>query len=82
MAWIETIAESDAEGVLSDLYARMRDPATGAVDNILEIHSLHPEGLKAHFAVYVAAMRGTRGLPKAEREMIALVVSKTNGCHY
>ncbi len=82
MAWIETIDESAAAGVLSDLYARTCDPADGRVDNVLKVHSLHPEGLKAHFDVYRAAMHGTRSLPKAEREMIALVVSKLNGCHY
>lgn len=82
MAWIETIDAAAAEGVLADLYARVRDPATGAVDNILAVHALHPAGLKAHFALYGAAMQGTRGLPKAEREMIALLVSVLNGCHY
>jgi alkylhydroperoxidase family enzyme len=82
LAWIETTDEDAARGVLADLYANVRDPASGAVDNILKVHSLHPEGLKGHFGVYRAAMQGTRGLSKAEREMIALVVSKTNGCHY
>ena len=73
---------ADAGGVLADLYRVMRDPGSGRVDNVLKIHSLHPDGLKAHFSLYRAAMEGTRGLSKAEREMIALVVSKTNGCHY
>ena len=82
MPWIETIDEDDADGVLQDLYRGMRDPGSGRVDNILKVHALHPEGLKAHFAVYRAAMQPTDGLSKAEREMVALVVSKTNGCHY
>ena len=33
-------------------------------------------------ALYTSAMTGTPGLPKLEREMIALVVSRLNGCHY
>ena len=82
MTWIETVDEQDATGVLADLYQAMRDPVSRNVDNILKVHSLHPEGLKAHFAVYRAAMQGTRGFSKAEREMVALVVSKLNGCHY
>ncbi len=82
MTWIDTVDEDDASGVLLDLYQAMRDPESGRVDNILKAHSLHPEGLKAHFAVYRAAMQSTRGLSKAEREMVALVVSKRNGCHY
>lgn len=82
MAWIRTIGPTEAEGELADLYERMRDPRTGQVDNVLAVHSLHPEGLRAHWAVYRAAMRATPGLPAGEREMIAVVVSARNGCHY
>jgi AhpD family alkylhydroperoxidase len=32
--------------------------------------------------LYRQAMRGTRTLRKVEREMIALVVSRVNECHY
>lgn len=48
----------------------------------MRIHSLHPAGLEAHFALYRAVMLGTPSLRKVDREMIALVVSATNGCHY
>jgi alkylhydroperoxidase family enzyme len=58
------------------------DPEYGRVDNILRIHSLHPGGLRTHYELYREAMTGTRTLRKAEREMIALVVSVINGCHY
>jgi alkylhydroperoxidase family enzyme len=82
MAWITTIEESEAEGRLAELYASMLDPEQGRVDNILKVHSLHEAGLEAHFVLYRAVMRGTKTLPKADREMIALVVSRINGCHY
>ncbi len=82
MAWIETIDEADAGEALAALYARAADPRTGALDNIMRIHSLHPAGLDAHLALYSAVMRGTPSLPKVERELIALVVSTANGCHY
>ena len=62
--------------------ARLLIPATDKVDNIMAVHSLDPGSLKAHLALYKQAMRGTESLPKVDREMIALVVSKTNGCHY
>jgi len=45
---------------LADHYRRYKDPATGKVDNILKAHSLSPEGLKAHLAVYLYAMGGTK----------------------
>lgn len=82
MAWIDTVDDGEARGELADLYATMADPETGRVDNVLKIHSLHPAGLRAHWDLYVAAMAGTPGLRKVDREMIALVVSTLNGCHY
>lgn len=84
MAWIETLDEPLPEDrrELAELYERARDPETGAVDHIMSVHSLHPAGLAAHLALYQAVMRGTRTLPKVDRELIALVVSGLNGCHY
>ena len=82
MAWIETTGEAAAGDALGALYARAADPTTGALDNIMRIHSLHPAGLEAHLALYGAVMRGTPSLPKVERELIALVVSAANGCAY
>jgi alkylhydroperoxidase family enzyme len=81
VAWIETDAAGESDELVP-LYRRARDPRSGQVDHILSIHSLHPAGLRAHLELYTAVMRGTQGLPKVEREMIALVVSGLNGCHY
>ena len=81
MAWIRTIEEDDAAGELQELYAQTGRPGD-TVDNILKIHSLHPAGMRAHFGLYRAVMQGTDGLPRVEREMIALTVSAVNGCHY
>ncbi len=82
MAWIQVVSEPPPSQELEKLYAAVADPQSGKVDNILRIHSLHPEGLEAHAHLYRAVMRGTRALPKVEREMIALVVSRINECHY
>lgn len=82
MAWIRTISEDDADPELGSLYDEMLDPASGRVDNIMTIHSLHPKGLLGHHVLYTAVMASTRTLRKVEREMIALVVSRINDCHY
>lgn len=82
MAWIRTVGEDEASGRLAELYAEHTDRESGVVDNILKIHSIAPAGLIAHLELYTVAMRGTPTLRKAEREMIAVVVSKVNGCHY
>lgn len=52
------------------------------MDHILQVHALHPRGLAAHHELYRAVMRGTATLRRAEREMIAVVVSAANACHY
>lgn len=82
MAWIEVTEESEAQGELLELYRAMVDPESSRVDNILKIHSLHPRGLRAHFDLYRGVMASTATLLKVEREIIALVVSGLNGCHY
>lgn len=81
MAWIRVIDEDDADGHLAELYRRYREPG-GGVDNILKIHSLSPRSMKAHFDLYALLMRGRSELSKAQREMIAVVVSAINQCHY
>ena len=82
MAWIETIREDEWQGPLAELYRSVADKAAGRVDNIMQIHSLNPTAMAAHDAVYRSAMAGTATLRKVERELIALVVSQINDCHY
>ena len=81
MAWIRMIDEDDAEGVLREHYDKLREP-WGGVDNILKIHSLNPRSLKGHFDFYKVLMRGRSPLSRSQREMIAVVVSAVNQCHY
>ena len=82
MAWIETLREDEWEGDLAQLYSAVVDGDHDRVDNILQIHSLNPRALAAHNALYTSAMAGTGTLRKVEREIIALVVSSLNQCHY
>ena len=81
MAWIEIINEEKADGALKDQYAYLVEP-WGGVDNILKIHSLTPASLAAHVQLYKTVMFGKSPLRRAEREMIAVVVSVINKCHY
>jgi alkylhydroperoxidase family enzyme len=82
MAWIETPREDTWEGDLADLYAQLVDRNHDRVDNIMQIHALNPRAMAAHQALYISAMAGTKSLRKVDREMIALVVSTVNECHY
>ena len=81
MAWIETIPEDDAQGDLRRSYeaAGMR---AGKVWNIVKLMSLSPATLRASMGLYVSSVQASSPLTRAQREMLAVVVSKTNNCHY
>ena len=81
MAWINVINEEKATGSLNDQYKNLIEP-WGGVDNILKIHSLNPESLDAHVRLYKMAMYGKSSVQRREKEMIAVVVSTINQCHY
>ena len=82
MAWIRMLADDDADEELRGALRAGADPRTGRTDEIMRVHSLKAESLTAHLALYRSAMRPSAGLGLREREMIALVVSAINGCHY
>ncbi len=82
MARIEVIPEESWEGELGELYSQVVDRRYGRVDHVMSVHSLNPQSMAAHQGLYKSAMAGTATLPKVERELIALVVSLENGCHY
>jgi len=81
-AWIQVIPEGKATGLLRDLYEQEWDDVAGGVDNILAVHSLNPATLRAHADLYHTVMHASGSLSRTERELIAVVVSALNGCHY
>ena len=82
MAWIRTIDPADATGLLRRLYDDAVRRA-GKVFHVLRLQSLRPEALEASTRLYLELMHSRRGgLSRAQREMIATVVSSVNGCHY
>ncbi len=79
------VAYADAEPLepqLAGVYQQIRDPAHGTVPNIMRIHSHNPAALQAHLGLYKTVMFGPSELSRAQREMIAVVVSQINDCHY
>ncbi|MCI0424268.1 MAG: hypothetical protein L0Z49_04890 [Actinobacteria bacterium] len=80
MPWIDAPHEEDWED--DRLRAAVTDPRWSRVDWIMRVHALDPRSVEAHHVLYRQAMRGTPGLPKVDREIIALLVSKANQCHY
>jgi alkylhydroperoxidase family enzyme len=51
-------------------------------DNILRIHGVRPAFGRRHYDLYRELMLMPGPLPRVQREMVAVVVSATNGCHY
>jgi len=83
MAYIEVVPDEEwTDDELAELYPQVVDPTYKRVDNIIAVHSLNPRGLAAHQQLYTSAMASSATLRKVEREMIALVVSLENDCHY
>ena len=82
VSWIETTNDEDWDGELAHIRDRVVDQKTGKVDHIMAVHSLNPRSLIAHQVLYESAMRGTATLRKVDRELIAVLVSSINECHY
>lgn len=80
-AWIRTVPPPEADGALAEVYAGIAG-RTRSVAHILRCQSLHPEGLRDHYALYRTLMFGAGALSRAERESIAVAVSAANGCRY
>lgn len=51
-------------------------------DNILRIHGVHSRAMRLHHDLYAELMRGPSPLSRVQREMLAVVVSAVNHCHY
>jgi uncharacterized peroxidase-related enzyme len=81
MSRIKVVPPAEASGELAEQYSRMRD-VDGGVANILTVQSLNPGALGAHYDLYRTIMFGASELSRAQREMIAIVVSASNRCHY
>lgn len=82
MPWIEAPHEDEWDPAQDELKDDVIDPSWKRVDWIMRIHALDPGSLNAHNVLYRQAMKGTASLRKVEREMVAVVVSKVNDCHY
>ncbi len=81
MAWIETVPPDEATGLLAKMYKAALDRA-GRVFGVLRLQSLNPKVLHAGVSLYQEIMKADSPLTRAQREMIAVVVSATNNCHY
>ena len=79
--WIRTIGPEQASGTLRRIYdAAVR--RAGRVFQIVRAMSLAPDTLEASLALYQHVMLAPGALARRQREMLAVVVSRANDCHY
>ncbi len=81
IAWLEVPAEDEVSPEVKELWAKPLE-RLGFVPNVLRTFALRPQHLLRWWSHYDELLRGESGLTKAQREMIAVVVSATNRCHY
>ena len=82
MAWIKTIDYENARDKLKQLYDKIKGP-NNYIDNIMLVHSLRPNTLQGHMALYKNALHHVNNkLPKWLLEAIGGYVSSLNGCEY
>lgn len=51
-------------------------------DRILQIHGVHGRVMRLHYDLYMELMHGPSPLSRVQRELIGVVVSSHNECHY
>ena len=81
MPFIKIIAEEDATGKLKEVYQNIIN-SRGKLSNIMKIHSLLPDTMIKHLELYLSIMFSKSNLSREEKEILAVVVSKTNHCAY
>lgn len=81
MSWIREITLKEATGFLKKQLDAAVERA-GRVWNIVQVMSLNPRSMDASLKLYGAVMFGESPLSRKQREMLATVASKEQGCHY
>ena len=78
---IKVIQPIEAEGRLNEVYQGIISKR-GKVADVHQIQSLRPESIVKHQELYLEIMFSKSELSRAEREMMAVIVSANNHCEY
>ena len=81
MPYIHQFSDDEASGDTKRELDAARQRA-GRVWNIVRVMTPNPVVLRASMAMYRAVMFGQSPLSRAQREMLAVVVSRENHCVY
>jgi uncharacterized peroxidase-related enzyme len=81
MPYIRQVSDDEAQGAVKREIDKAYKRA-GRVWNIVRIMTPNADAMRTSIDFYAALMHGESPLSRAQREMLAVVVSKTNHCHY
>lgn len=81
MSRIKVISHEASQGRLREIYENLV-ATRGQLAEVHKIQSLRPESIVKHMELYLEIMFSRSPLSRAERELIAVVVSVANGCGY
>jgi uncharacterized peroxidase-related enzyme len=81
MSRIKIIQPHEAQGRLQEIYKYL-EKERGQIAEVHKIQSLRPESIIKHMDLYMEIMFSRSELSRAQREMIAVVVSVANNCSY
>ena len=81
MPFIKVIDEKDATGPLKEVYEKL-GKSRGKIADVHKILSLDPKAITVHMDLYMKVMFGKSVLSRAQKEMLAVVVSVANDCEY
>lgn len=81
LAWLRVPGEADVPDEVRSLWQRA-DEKLGFVPNVLRVWALRPEHMLRWRKYMDELLKGESGLSEAQREMIGVVVSSVNRCHY
>ena len=80
MSWIKVLEEQEATGDLAEYYKEAKTDGR-RISNIHKVMSLNPASMRAIDA-FQSSWRENAALSGRHREMVALVTSALNRCHY
>lgn len=81
MAFVKIVPENQATGLTKQEYERGIKRA-GYISQAVKVSSMAPEFLKSGIDFYVSLIHKPSQIPRVLKEMIGVVVSKVNQCHY
>ena len=82
MAYIRIVDESEATGLLREIYEKRKDHHSGRVSNIARLFSLRPDLLEAQHHFSRAIQFGGSSLGVRREEMVSVLVGSLLKCSY